>query len=89
MAVSLISTLGTQGKDSCWRRIGKELRARLDQRHQRIMSRACLAAYGRKRPLISAFLAVPERPLSEKADINIESLKIGWPNVRFAPGSGH
>jgi hypothetical protein len=46
-------------------------------------------ACGRKRPLISVISVRPERPLWKKADINIESFKIGSPNVRFAPGSGH
>ncbi len=47
------------------------------------------SASGRKRTLISVDFAIPERPLSGKADIKSGTPEIESENVRFTLGSGH
>ncbi len=47
------------------------------------------SAHGRKLPLISIVLSVPERPLPVKADVQILALEILLPSDRYTPVSGH
>jgi hypothetical protein len=48
-----------------------------------------MSAHGRKLPLISVVLSVPERSLSGKADVQILDFEKSLRNDRYARGSGH